>query len=154
MDASNAGVQVIDLARERIYKKYKSVVKAGNDVLDNEDEKMFHILRIHCKKLRYLMEFFSGLFLRKKIDRGVKLLKKLQDNLGDFNDLRIHENYLLEIGKELRLPRIKKNRTLMAIGSLIGALERERKTVKDAFAETFIDFTSPENRHLFKQLFI
>ena len=82
------------------------------------------------------------------------MLKKLQDNLGDFNDLRVHEEYLLEISKELPVPQIQKNKTLISIGSLIGELERERETVKNAFAETFIDFASPENRHLFRELFI
>jgi hypothetical protein len=41
----------------------------------------------------------------------------------------------------------------VAIGSLIGTLDRERQTVKDAFANTFTDFASPNNQELFRELF-
>ncbi|MBN2061444.1 MAG: CHAD domain-containing protein [Deltaproteobacteria bacterium] len=151
--AINAGIPVVNLARKRIYKKYKSVVKAGNRILEDADEKKLHILRIHCKKLRYLMEFFSSLFHSSKINHGIRLLKKLQDNLGDFNDLRVQEEYLIEITKELPLNHKNTNKTLVAIGSLIGALERERGMIKTSSAETFMDFVSHENRDLFRKLF-
>jgi len=44
-------------------------------------------------------------------------------------------------------------KTLVAIGSLVGTLGRERQIVKDAFAETFTDFASQGNNELFKELF-
>jgi len=98
---SNAELSIVDLARKRIYKKYRSVVKAGNQILENTEDEMLHVLRIHCKKLRYLMEFFSSLFPRKKINVLIEQLKKLQDNLGDYNDLCVQEEYLLNITKEI-----------------------------------------------------
>ncbi len=150
---SNAAVHIIDLARKRIYKKYQSVVKAGNLISENTDDKMLHVLRIHCKKLRYLMEFFSGLFPFKKIDALIMQLKKLQDNLGVFNDLRFQEEQLLNITKELPVIKGQSDKTLMAIGSLFGTLGRERKTVKDVFAKTFMDFASLANKELFQDLF-
>jgi len=151
--APNAESPVIDLARKRIYGKYRNVVKAGNLILENSDDSMLHVLRIHCKKLRYLMEFFSSLFPDKKINTLIKQLKKLQDNLGDFNDLCVQEEYLLNITGELPDNHPRFNKTLVAIGSLVGTLERERKTVKDAFTKTFMDFKSPENKGLFRELF-
>ncbi|MBT8371362.1 MAG: CHAD domain-containing protein, partial [Deltaproteobacteria bacterium] len=99
--APNAGLPIIDLACKRIYKKYRNVVKAGNPILENAEDEMLHVLRIHCKKLRYLMEFFSSLFPRKKINVLIDQLKKLQDNLGDFNDLCVQEEYLLNISREM-----------------------------------------------------
>jgi len=151
--ASNAELHVIDLARKRIYKKYRNVVKAGNLISENSDDKMLHVLRIHCKKLRYLMEFFSSLFPHTKIDALVMQLKKLQDNLGVFNDLRVQEEYLLNITKELPEIQGQLNKTLMAIGSLVGTLGIEKKKVKDAFARTFMDFESPANREFSQELF-
>ncbi len=150
---SNAELPIIDLACERIFKKYRSVVKAGNLILENAEDEMLHVLRIHCKKLRYLMEFFSSLFPRKKINVLIEQLKKLQDNLGDFNDLCVQEEYLLNITKELPTTHGQLKKTLVAIGSLIGTLGRERQMVKDTFAETFTDFASPENKELFQELF-
>ena len=152
-DAPNAGLPIIDLACKRIYKKYRSVVKAGNLILENAEDEMLHVLRIHCKKLRYLMEFFSSLFSRKKINVLIEQLKKLQDNLGDFNDLCVQEEYLLNITKELPTTHRQQKKTLVAIGSLVGTLGRKRQMVKDAFAKTFTDFASPENKKLFQELF-
>ena len=151
--APNAELPIIDLACKRIYKKYRNVVKAGNLILENAEDEMLHALRIHCKKLRYLMEFFSSLFARKKINVLIEQLKKLQDNLGDFNDLCVQEEYLLNITTELPATHRRLKKTLVAIGSLVGTLGRERQMVKDASAETFTDFASPENKELFQELF-
>ena len=151
--ASNAKLPVIDLASNRIYKKYRNVVKVGSQVLENTEDEMLHVLRIHCKKLRYLMEFFSSLFPHKKINILIGQLKKLQDNLGDFNDLCVQREYLLNIIEELPIAHQQSKRTLAAIGSLIGALDKEKQTVKDAFAKTFTDFASPANQGLFRELF-
>ena len=151
--AANARLPVIYLARKRIYVKYRGVVKAGNLILEDTEDEMLHVLRIQCKKLRYLMEFFSSLFPLKKISVLIEQLKKLQDNLGNFNDLRVQEEYLLNITKKLPVTHQQLKKTLVAIGSLIGTLDRERQTVKDAFATTFTDFASPANRKLFRELF-
>ena len=109
-DASNAKLPVIDLARNRIYKKYRNVVKLGGQIAENTEDETLHVLRIHCKKLRYLMEFFSSLFPRKKIKILIYQLKKLQRNLGDFNDLSVQREYLLNIIEELPIshPQSKK----------------------------------------------
>jgi CHAD domain-containing protein len=152
-DASNAKLPVIDLARNRIYKKYRNVVKLGGQIAENTEDETLHVLRIHCKKLRYLMEFFSSLFPRKKIKILIYQLKKLQGNLGDFNDLSVQREYLLNVIEELPISRPQSKKTLVAIGSLIGTLEEEQQAVKDAFAKTFTDFASPANRGLFRELF-
>jgi CHAD domain-containing protein len=151
--APTAELPIVDLACQRIFKKYRRVVKAGNLILENAEDEMLHVLRIHCKKLRYLMEFFSGLFARKKINALIAQLKKLQDNLGDFNDLCVQEEYLLNITQELPATHRPLKKTLVAIGSLVGTLGRERQLVRDAFAETFTDFASQDNKRLFKELF-
>ena len=151
--APNAGIPIYDLARKRIFKIYRNIVKAGNLILDNAEDEMLHVLRIHCKKLRYLMDVFSSLFPRKKINVLIRQLKILQDNLGDFNDLCVQEEYLLNITSELPTAQRQAKKSLVAIGSLIGAFGRERQQVKDAFAKTFTDFASPANRELFRQLF-
>ena len=149
----SAALPVIDLATKRIYKKYRGVVKTGSLILENSEDEMLHVLRIECKKLRYLMEFFSSLFPRKKIYVLIEQLKQLQDNLGAFNDLCVQEEYLLNITAELPATHQKLKKTLVAIGSLIETLNRERQKVRDAFAKTFTDFASSENQELFKALF-
>jgi CHAD domain-containing protein len=151
--AVNAKLPIIYLAKKRIYAKYRSVVKAGNLILENTEDELLHALRIQCKKLRYLMEFFSSLFPPKKINRLIEQLKKLQNNLGDFNDLCVQEEYLLDISRKLPVTQQQQKKVLVAIGSLIGTLNRERQTAKDAFAKTFTGFASPVNKNLFRELF-
>jgi CHAD domain-containing protein len=99
------------------------------------------------------MEFFSSLFPRKRIKILIQQLRKLQDNLGDFNDLCVQEEYLLNTADELPLTDQQSKKTLEAIGSLIGTLDREKQIVKDAFARTFTEYASPENKNLFRKLF-
>jgi len=152
--AANAGVPAITLARKRILKKYQSAVKAGNKISESTDDRTLHVLRIHCKKLRYLMEFFASLFHPETMTTLIEQLKRLQDNLGDFNDLRVQEEYLMTVATQLPVARAEgSERIFLAIGSLIGALAGDRKIIRNAFAETFADFAAPANKELFQNLF-
>ena len=151
--APNADVPVIIFARKRIYKQYRRIVKDGSRILENTEDEKLHALRIACKKLRYLMEFFSSLFPSKKINVLIVQLKTLQDNLGDFNDLCVQEKYLLNIAEELPATGQKHKKVLVAIGSLIGTLDREKQIIKDAFAKTFTGYASPPNKSAFSELF-
>jgi CHAD domain-containing protein len=146
-------VPVINLARQRIYKRYRRIVKAGQRILKNTEDEQLHALRIECKKLRYLMEFFASLFPPKKISRLIKQLKKLQNNLGDFNDLCVQEEYLLNIASEMPVTDDQSRKTLLAIGGLVETLDKRRAVVKGEFAQTFTTFAAPENKKLFKELF-
>ena len=152
--AKNAELPVIDLARQRIYKRYRRIVKTGSKILANTEDELLHVLRIECKKLRYLMEFFAVLFPRKKIKALIQQLKNLQDNLGDFNDLCVQQEYLLDISAELPASQRPLQKTLVAIGSLVETLDHKKASVKDAFAKTFTDFAAPQNQALFRQLFV
>jgi len=149
----SAKVPVFELACKRIYKQYRNVVIAGNRIIEDRDDEKLHKLRIQCKKLRYLIQFFTNLFPPKKISILVGQLKKLQDVLGDYNDLSVQVNYLIEVAKEMPANLSRLNKTLVAIGSLIGELETKRQSVKESFAETFMHFSSQQNQKLFRELF-
>jgi CHAD domain-containing protein len=152
--ASNARRPIIDLASTRIYTKYRNVVKTGNQILPQTNDEMLHVLRIQCKKLRYLMEFFVSLFPRQKMNAVIAQMKNMQDQLGKFNDLRIQETYLLNVAKELPADHEQMKNTLLAIGSLIGALDRERQRVKKACSRAFSDFALPANQKRFRKLLV
>jgi len=149
----SAKVPVYELAIKKIYMQYRNVVKAGNRILENSDDEKLHKLRIQCKKLRYLIQFFANLFSPKKIGILVKQLKKLQDVLGDYNDLSVQVNYLFEVAKKMPANLPRSNKTLIATGSLIGELETKRQSVKESFAEAFMRFSSRQNQKLFQDLF-
>ena len=80
-------------------------------------------------------------------------LKKLQDNLGDFNDLFVQQEHLKEY-----LNQIKKSRTdslvmAAAIGGLITALAQRQREVRAEFKKRFSVFSAKENQTLFTKLF-
>jgi CHAD domain-containing protein len=152
-EAANAALPIVDLARKRIYKRYRRVIKDGDYILTHTQDELLHSLRIECKKLRYLMEFFASLFPRKKMTRLIKQLKKLQDNLGDFNDLSVQQDYLMHMAEELPLDDPRSRKALVATGYLVENLGHRQKTVKANFAKTFTEFASPANQKLFRQLF-
>ena len=148
-----AGLPVIDLARRRIFKRYRKIVKDGYSIIKYTDDARLHDLRIECKKLRYLIEFFESLFPRKKVRRLLKQLKTLQDNLGEFNDLEVQQAYLLGIAHQLPIEEERARLALIATGYLVDNLEHRRLVVKGKFSQTFTDFTVPENQKLYYELF-
>jgi CHAD domain-containing protein len=151
--APNADRPIIDLASERIYKRFRGVIKTGTKCLESEEEELLHILRIDCKKLRYLLEFFSSLYPAEQTSLLISQLKTLQDNLGEFHDLCVQQEYLMNTSNELLESEPNLKGTLISIGSLLSTLEGEKVRVKGEFAETFNRFSSTKNRQLFKDLF-
>ena len=152
-DAEEAALPIRDLARKKIYRKFRRIVKDGALILENTNDEMLHRLRIHCKELRYMMEFFSSLFPRKEIHAFVGRLKKLQNILGAFNDFSVQENYLSEVAGELHATGRQSEKTVAAIGLLVDTLAREKRTVKDAFSMTFTEYASPANKRAFREVF-
>lgn len=45
-----------------------------------------HRVRINAKRLRYAVDFFSSLFSKKRVERYVNILGKIQELLGNIND--------------------------------------------------------------------
>jgi len=58
-----------------------------------------HKLRIALKKLRYTSEFLSGLYDAQAVEKFAARLKRLQDDLGDANDLRAAQDILPELAR-------------------------------------------------------
>ncbi len=56
-----------------------------------------HKLRIAAKKLRYTMELLGGLFDQNDLQEFMKRLKRLQDDLGYANDVRVANGILPEL---------------------------------------------------------
>ena len=139
---------VLLLAKNIIYNRYKRVIKLGDSITKSSSNSLLHKLRIECKKLRYLLEFFSSLFAQNDIDYLIKQLKKLQDNLGEYNDLTIQQNTL----RDFIEVRSNKN-TLLAVGVLIGKLHDIQLSVKKSFAGSYKYFASRKIKNKFYQMF-
>jgi len=81
-------------AAEQLTRRWRKVRKSDR-TLAELDASSRHKLRIQTKKLRYAAEFFASLFQNKRaVKRRKQLLSalgRLQDGLGDLNDIAVHE---------------------------------------------------------------
>ncbi len=151
--APNAGRPIGRVASERIWKVYRRVIKRGLAIDDDTPAEAVHDLRIECKKLRYLMEFFRSLYDKRRITRLIKALKQLQDNLGDFNDYEVQQGSLKEFADDMAARQAAPAATLMAMGRLVEHLEKGQARERHQFGQRFTEFAREENRQLARNLF-
>lgn len=152
-DAEKATIPIIDLARKELTRQYRTIVKDGNTILKHTEDELLHALRIECKKLRYLLEFFSSLFPPKEISRVNKQLKGLQNNLGTFTDSTLQREYLLAVAGTLDIDESLARQALVATGYLVETTDRKREEAKSQFAATFKEFASPGHQKEFRRVF-
>jgi len=150
--SSDPHTPVFDIACRVIQKRNKKMLQLGKNILDTSSDELMHRLRIEAKKLRYLLEFFSSLFDPEKMQALLQTLRRLQDNLGEHNDLIVQQRYLEEsagLMSEKGRPAV---RTILAMGILIGKLNEKDKQVKRTFAKTFKRYASKNTQKDLKDL--
>lgn len=99
------------------------------------------------------MEFFQSIYPAKKIVELIKVLKSLQENLGDFQDYEVQaanmKNFSRQMVEEGDVP----PDTLMAMGVLVEGLEEGQHQVREEFSKRFKEFALPKNQDHFYKLF-
>ena len=90
------------LIAQRIYKRYKRILKIERGLGSDTPDEVLHKVRIHCKKLRYLIEFFSELLPEGETEQIEKQLRRLQTCLGVFNDCSVQQRSLLQYWERKR----------------------------------------------------
>ena len=151
--AANAKKPIRELASFFIYRRYRQIIKSGNRITPASPDSDLHQLRIDGKKLRYLLEFFASLYPKTKMRELISQLKKLQDNLGEFNDLSVQQDYLHQYLETLSHSKLREISTAAAIGGLLACLQDRHHQVRNAFANTFSRFNTSEIRTIFHHLF-
>jgi CHAD domain-containing protein len=141
------------LAKTIIMKRNKKVLKFGQQILTTGSDELLHQLRIEGKKLRYLLEFFNSLFVQDKIYYLIEKLKILQENLGEFNDLIVQQERLIDSAREIT-PRSRTGKNaVLALGILIGKLNEKQQVIKKEFAKSFSGYADPKVQKIFDELF-
>jgi CHAD domain-containing protein len=151
LDAPDATAPVKKVAGRLITARHRKVIRAGGRIIDNSPDEALHALRIDCKKLRYLLEFYSSLYPRREIGGLIKQLKILQDNLGEFNDLYVQRVELRSFLQKSR--RGTSVETGAAIGELVAHLEIRQHAVRQDFGRAFSAFAAKANTKRFRKLF-
>ena len=151
---SAADQPVLDLARRRLDRRWRRLLRQGRRIGRTSPDRDLHRLRIQGKKLRYLLEFFASLFPAEVVAALVQQLKQLQDNLGAFNDLSVQRQRLQDDLDSL-VDHGCSHAALIeatALGGLITALATERRRVRKRFARTFAAFAGPATSERFAEL--
>ena len=137
-------ITIGDAAQLLIGKRYRGVLRRGREITSVSSDESLHALRIQCKRLRYLLEFFRrtyGELLKAETTR----LKKLQDVLGDFQDACVASQLLRRYAEGL--PMRNSNRgQLIALGRLIGGQDRRAAMRRADFARVWERFDSTGGR--------
>ena len=130
-------IPIEDFAAEQLARRWRKVRKKGR-ALDQLDARSRHKLRIQTKKLRYATDFFSRLYRSKRAAKRRKqflpALERLQDGLGDLNDIAVHEERISVVG--IRDRRSNKNR-VFAAGLLTG---REDARIEPAITAAMVAY--------------
>lgn len=151
--APDAARPIRQVAAERIWRAYRRVRKKGRRIGEKSPDQDLHDLRIACKKLRYLMEFFRSLFPARPISRLIKELKQLQDCLGDFNDVSVQQEQLLRCAEQMLEQEIAPAPTFLAMGRIVALLEQEQRHERLRCSKRFATFIRRTNRQRFADLF-
>lgn len=117
---------VAPFAAEALDRLHRQVKKRARDLTDLDADARHH-LRIRAKRLRYAAEFFADLFpARRRRPRYLKALERLQDRLGELNDLAVARD---RIPGEARLDDAE---LAFAAGRVIGRRERDEAALLTA----------------------
>jgi CHAD domain-containing protein len=144
-----ASQPVLEAASKKIIRRYQRIVALGLKIDDKTPDEEVHELRIECKKLRYMMEFFAELFPKKAIKVLIKTLKKLQTILGDFNDYSVQKEFLADYEKKHK----RSVELSAAINGLIAVLHQKQLHERTRVQQAFADFNQDAVRETFSELF-
>jgi CHAD domain-containing protein len=141
-----------ELAAERIRYAFRRAQKRGKGLSTDTPAETVHRLRIDCKKLRYLLEFFRNVFEPESIKPLVRSLKRLQDHLGDYNDLEVQQRELRSTAEEMIATQTPKAGTLLAMGCLVGRLAERQSALHRILIDAVRSFIHDRNGRRFQEL--
>lgn len=142
-----------EVAEKIIRKRLKRILKDGGRITPETEDAKLHELRIEGKKFRYILEFFRSLFDEQATQEYLKQMKKLQNNLGDFNDYSVQREVLLGRLSQLRPAATDSLEMAAALGGLVVHLGDAQKEVRTKFEQTFRSFATSENIDLLEHIF-
>ncbi len=124
------------------------MLRRGRQISRETTDTELHALRIDCKKLRYLLEFFASIFQPDAIIPVIRQLKELQENLGAFVDASVQIHFLHQ-----QLELIHSDTLFAAsMGGLMVTLFQKKEEARLKFNKTFTSFDHEETSQLFHDL--
>ncbi len=148
-----AADNVLEYGCYLITRRYKKVCRTASKIHDDTPDEEVHQLRLQCKKLRYLLDFFSPLLEPKQARLVIKSLKVLQDNLGRFNDYSSQQLALQAfLDQQLASGRQVGTQMIEAIGALIVLKHQLQLKERALVMGSFEAFNSDKTRQAITSL--
>ncbi|GFE62807.1 CHAD domain-containing protein [Geobacter sp. AOG2] len=144
-----ADLPVGPLAFRRIYRRYRKIRGMAAGIGAETPDEAVHRLRIECKKLRYLMEFFDELIPREEGARMLGLLRRLQNRLGEFNDALVQQKSLMSYGERKR----PGSQAALGVGGLVAVLYRRQQEARGQIEKALEGFCGGATAALFRRTF-
>lgn len=150
----NAHLPAHDYACRLIWKRYRKVCRIASGIDAGTPDAEVHALRIECKKLRYLMEFFEPVFPPAPFKSLLKPLKSLQQNLGLFNDYSVQQASLQATLRGLSGGMGASSLEIaQSVGALTAVLHARQLEERSKVVKSFAQFNSPQTQQTFSRLF-
>ena len=122
---------ILEAAPDLVRRRYKRVRKDVDGLTEDSPPEEFHDLRKKGRRLRYALEPLQEIY-GKPAKRMVKLLKTVQDDLGDHQDLVVAAELMEEMGVAGDLP----PRAVFSMGSMAGRYTRDTAQMRAGFLES------------------
>lgn len=149
---SHARQPVGQTADKVIWKAYRKVIKRGSRISIKSAYEKFHRLRIQCKRLRYLLEFFQDQYPAGEVRALIQSLKRLQDILGDLNDYVVQADSLPQLERQMAAEGLLSRDTQKAMRMLERCFRGRMRKQRELFAVGYRPFASRKNHVLFGRL--
>jgi CHAD domain-containing protein len=140
-DASMATRALVEIVSQRAWRLSQRLARCARDIDDETPPERLHEVRIHAKKLRYLVDIAPSFYETADLTRITGALKKVQRALGDYNDARIQETRLLECARNLSGDR-DAGSAILALGRLIERNHQRRACLREQVVESVARFAA------------
>ncbi len=148
----DGGPAAATLARQRIERAFRKVVRRGKRIAADSPSEQVHELRKRCKELRYLLEVFRPLCADAPYRPLIKELKALQDVLGDFQDGEVQREAVREFAAVMMEQGAAPPATVLAMGELAAQLDAHQLNARGELVGRLQPFLANENRARVKAL--
>jgi len=147
--APTADLPVGPLAFRCIYKHYRKIRRIAAGIGADTPDGAVHEIRIECKKLRYLLEFFSELIPNDDGAAMQKTIRRLQRRLGEFNDASVQQKSLLAYWEQKK----SGQDVALGVGGLVAVLYHRQQQARALIEQSLVDFCGAATAAAFKQTF-
>jgi CHAD domain-containing protein len=134
------------LAAERTRVAFSKVAKRGAAITQDSPAESLHDLRKRCKELRYALEFFAPLHEPTGYGKVLSDLKRLQDCLGDFQDMEVQVEEIKTLAAAMLEAREAPAATLLAMGEITAGLMARQRAARADFERRFAGFADVEGQ--------